>query len=369
MQSAGDIPSPQRALIIKPSALGDVVTALPVLRGLRRTFGSSVRIDWLLSGACAPLVADDPDLDGVVEFDRRRYGTMWHSPAAARDFAGFCRRLAMARYDWVIDLQGLFRSGFLTAVSAAPLRAGFANAREFAPLFYNRTLAARRSPAHAVDRNIAMARRLGVDARPGDFGLVVPDAGRQWANGFVDANGDDFVVVAPATRWVTKLYPTRHWRTVVANLARRVKVVLVAEAREAHLTAPLAAGRDVIDLAGRTTIPQLVGLIASARGVISCDSGAMNIATALGVRQVTIIGPTAPARTGPYRRREGIVQTQLPCRACLKRTCPHIACMQTISPADVLAAVETCLFGGTIPSREIAGCEHGPGGMRVGGGN
>lgn len=340
MLVGSDIPAPQRVLIIKPSALGDVVTAVPVLRGLRRTLGREVRIDWLIGAGYAPLMRDDPDLDQVVEFSRRHYGAMWHSPRAAWAFRAFCRRLRDARYDWVIDLQGLFRSGFFTAITRATVRAGFSNAREGAGLFYNHRLATDALPVHTVDRNIALARSLGIDARPEDYYLNVPSEGQRYVERFLASHSREYVVVAPATRWVTKLYPSHHWQTVVRELARRITVVLMAGPEEKHLAAPLAGERNVIDLSGQTNLPQMVGLIAASRGLLSCDSAPMNIATATGVPQVTVIGPTDPARTGPYGRADSLVQTHLPCRGCLKRRCGHISCMQMISPQDVLAAAE-----------------------------
>ena len=337
MIAPGDIPRPERVLIIKPSALGDVVTALPVLRGLRRSFPEA-RIDWLVSRSCAPLVAEDDELSGVVPFDRRRFGRMAYDPASAAAFVRFCRALRRARYDWTIDLQGLFRSGFLTAVTRAPVRAGFAAARELAGMFYNHALPIARTPSHTVDRNIALARSLGVDARPDDYRLCVSDAGRRWAQQFVADRGGGVIVVAPATRWVTKLYPARHWRVVIDRLARCAPVVLVAGPGEEHLTAPLTGGDNVIDLTGQTTLAQLVGLIAEARGLVCCDSAAMNIAAAVDTPQTVLIGPTDPDRTGPYGPTASVVRTSLPCRACLKRKCRHVSCMQTINPARVVAA-------------------------------
>lgn len=343
MAETADMPAPRRVLIIKPSALGDVVTALPVLRGLRRSFGRDVRIDWMLSRACASLVAEEGDLDGVVYFDRRRLAKMWYHPGAMGAFLRFCRALRRAGYDWVIDLQGLFRSGFFARVCGADVRAGFGSARELAGLFYTAALPADQEPRHTVDRNIALARSLGVDARPEDFRLTVPSVGQAFAERFVREHGREYVVVAPATRWATKLYAPHHWKAVVAELARRWTVVLVAGADETHLAAPLAEVAGVIDLSGRTSIPEMTGLIAAAAGLVSCDSAPMNIAAALDTPQVTIIGPTDPARTGPYARPAAVVQTHLPCRACLRRTrrqCPHVSCMQTIAPAEVLAACE-----------------------------
>lgn len=334
---------PQRVLLIKPSALGDVVTALPVLRGLRRSFGRQVRIDWMLSTSCAALVAHDDELDAVVPFERRRLGQGWRNPLAALQLVSLCRSLRKARYDWVIDMQGLFRSGWLSRVTGAPVRAGFASAREGAWLFYNRRLPAADEPAHTVDRNIALARMLGVDARPGDFRLQVRADAAAWANDLAGSLGGRYVVVAPATRWASKNYPTRMWRQVVKRLAEGVPVVLSAGPDEKHFTEPLRVGEAVRDLAGQTSLPQLAALIDRAAGVVCCDSAAMNIAAALDTPQVTLIGPTDPARTGPYRRDEGMLQSSLPCRACLRRACPHQTCMQTLDPGDVIRAVERVL--------------------------
>jgi len=280
MKPPTDIPTPRRVLIVKPSALGDVVTALPVLRGLRRTFGPAVRIDWLISRACVGVVRDDPQLDGVVDFDRKRYGTLWRNPSALKAFGTFCRRLRAAGYDWVLDLQGLFRSGLLTAATGAPVRVGFQNAREGAALAYTHTLPASQTPLHTVDRNIALARTVGIDARGEDFranganggagGLYVPAAARAWAERFAADYPQGFIVAAPATRWVTKLYPPRHWRRVLEWLVGHRPVVLVAGPGETALTAPLADVPGVTDLGGRTSVEQLIALIAAARGLISC---------------------------------------------------------------------------------------------------
>ncbi len=331
---------PRRVLLIKPSALGDVATALPVLRGLRRSFGTDLHIDWLLSRSCAALVADDPQLDGVVMFDRGALGRAWRSASGLRAARSLWRQLRGGDYDWVLDLQGLFRSGLFSRASGAAVRAGFADAREGAARFYTHTTAPPPECLHAVDRNIALARAVGIDARPEDFQLAVPEAGRAFAEAFVAEHGPDYVAIAPATRWPSKLYPTAHWRAVVAGLARRWPVVLLAGPGETHLSAPLAGGPHVIDLGGRTSIAQMVGLISGARGVISCDSAPMHIAAALGRPQLALIGPTEPARTGPYRRAEAVLAAEVPCRGCRRRQCPHTACMALIRPQTVLAAAE-----------------------------
>lgn len=331
---------PDRVLIVKPSALGDVVTAMPVLRGLRRTFGRQVHVAWLINTNCAGLVAHDSDLDDCVPFDRKRLGKAWRSAAAAAALAKLLGRLKRGRYDWVIDLQGLLRSALLARATRAPRRAGFADAREGAARFYTDRSAAP-VDMHTVDRNIALARELGVDARGGDMTLQVAPAADEFAEAFVadHALGDGFVICVPPTRWKTKLYPVRHWRTVAGRLAERMPVVLIGAPGDRDLCAAVAdrAGPGVINAAGRTDVAQMVALIAASSGVICCDSAAKFIAPAVGTDVVTLIGPTRVERTGPYRRGRAVV-AGVACQGCLERQCPHITCMESIAPETVIAA-------------------------------
>lgn len=337
--TAAHLPAPARVLIIKPSSLGDVIGAVPVLRGLTRSFPAA-RVAWLVTPACADILAGQPGLDERIGFDRRRFGRIARSPAVTGQFASFCRGLWRRRFDWVIDLQGLFRSGFLAAATAAPVRAGFADAREFAWMFYTHRI--RAGAAHTVDRNIELARALGIDARPADLTLTVAAEARTHARsllGELNIEEGRYVLVAPGTRWANKLYPLRHWRTVIAELSAELPVVVAGAPGEHDLCARLAgAAPRTFNLAGRTTPGQLPALIASAAAVICCDSAASFIASAVGTPFVTLMGPTRPERTGPYGPRGRALQADIPCRGCLKRRCPHVTCMQWIAPADVIAA-------------------------------
>jgi len=337
---------PEKVLIIKPSSLGDVVTALPVLRALRRKFPQA-HLSWLISTSCVSLVDGDTDLDDVVLFDRKRLGRAWRSPEAAGALAALVKTLRRARYDWVIDLQGLFRSGFFARVSGSPVRAGFANARELAWMFYTHRLTPKSE--HTVDRNIELAAMLGLDARREDMTLNISDEGKAFAEQFrarPDVAGRDYLVFVPPTRWKTKLYPVRHWKTLAGRLVKRGPIALVGTAGDAEMCSRIAqaVGPGVIDLAGQTTIAQMAGLIAGAECVVCSDSAAEHIAQAVGTDAVVLIGPTRPERTGPILRGKCVIST-VPCQGCLKRTCRHITCMQAIDPQTVAAAVEESLAG------------------------
>ncbi len=338
------LPPPEKILIIKPSSLGDVITAMPVLAGLRRTFPHA-HIAWLVTPGCAPILTGQKDLDETILFDRRRYGRIGLSAGATRDFLTFCRDLRRRQFDWVIDLQGLFRSGFFARVSGAGVRAGFADTREFAGVFYTHTIGVRAD--HTVQRNIDLACALGVDAHADDLVLTVTDEAKAFVESFLNEHNlapGRYLVIAPGTRWQSKLYPLRHWQKVVAELSHDVPVVLTGSDDDREPCTDLAAGNGkVFNLAGRTTLPQAVAIIASAGAVVCCDSAANFIAPAVGTPFVTLIGPTRPERTGPLGPLGLAIVADTPCTGCLKRRCRHVTCMQLIDPQQVAAAARKAL--------------------------
>ncbi len=352
-----NLPPPGKVLLIKPSSLGDVITGVPLLRGLRRTFPDA-HIAWLLTPACAGIVAGEAELDEVVDFDRRHFGRIGRSRAATRGFLAFCRALRRRRFEWVIDLQGLFRSGFLARVSGAAVRAGFADARELAAVFYTHPVRVR--PGHTIDRNIDLARRLGIDARQEDFTLNVSDEAEQFITSLLGGLGISpgrYLAVAPGARWPSKLYPSRHWHKVIAELIGELPVVLTGSPPERQLCAELAEPFSgmAVNLAGETSLPQLVAVIASAAGLVCCDSAANLIAPAVSTPSVALIGPTRPQRTGPYGPLASALVAEVPCQGCLRRRCSHVTCMQTIDPAKVVSAVRDVLGRAARPAGAAQG--------------
>lgn len=151
-----------RILLIKPSSPGDIIHALPVLRGLRRRFPRA-HIAWLVATPFANLLEADPDISEIIAFDRRHFGRLGRSMGATRDFFRFMRELRGRRFDLVIDLQGLFRSGFLAWASGAGERIGFRDARELAWVFYNRRIPRQPRDMHAADKSLAVMELLGLD--------------------------------------------------------------------------------------------------------------------------------------------------------------------------------------------------------------
>lgn len=338
---------PKRILIIKPSALGDVVTAMPVLRALRRQYPEA-HISWLINRENVGLLDHDPDVNDIIEFDRKRAGRFWRNPFAAKHLLSLLRKLRKGRFDWVLDLQGLLRSGLFTGITSAHVKAGFANAREGATLFYN-IRAATHKP-HTVDRNIELARLLGVDARPDDFKLAICPKAKEYVQRLLQEHQltrKEFLVCVPPTRWLTKQYPVSHWKQVLTSLRDKSSCVLVGAPSEHAMCEDIARGLGpaVINLAGKTRIAQMVALIEASAGVLCCDSAAALIAPAVGVDFVELVGPTCVERTGPYGGGTALV-ADIPCQGCLKRRCRHQSCMKLIKPSDVVSATAKILETG-----------------------
>ena len=131
---------------------------------------------------------------------------------------------------------------------------------------------------------------------------------------------------------------------MVRDLSADRPIVILGTHADVDTCGQIAEGLDgrVINLAGQTDIPQMVGVISASAGVICCDSAAKFIAPAVGVDVVTLIGPTQIERTGPYRLGRAIV-ANVPCQGCLRRSCHPAVCMELIDPADVVAAARDML--------------------------
>jgi ADP-heptose:LPS heptosyltransferase len=208
---------PKRILIIKPSAIGDVVHTLPILNLVRKRWPGA-HVAWLVTPACAGLLEGHPQLDEIIVFDRKRLGGAWKSVGRFLELRRFARGLREKRFDLVLDLQGLFRSGWLAKKTRAPVRVGFANARELAPMFYTHRVAIETMEQHAIERYLKLARFVGCDGEV-EYVFATDDADRAHVRS--NAPGEPFAVLLPGTNWVTKRLPVETFAALVAPLRER----------------------------------------------------------------------------------------------------------------------------------------------------
>ncbi len=327
-----------RILILKPSSLGDVVQALPVLRLLRRQFPEA-GIYWWIDVDLSPLLVGDRDLTGLLLFHRRR----WSSPLHWHEVVQHVLHLRELHFDWVIDLQALARSGLVAWLAGGALTVGLDDAREGATALYDLRVPRASYHTHAVDWYLDVLRALGVPV-DADFEWlperpsVAEAVRRKWPVG-----DHTWVAVQPGARWANKRWPVESYAEVVRKLSGDIpgaRFVVLGGASDANLGAAIARTMPgkCLDLTGRTSLPEMVEWLRLSDALIINDSGPMHVAAALGKPVIAVFGPTEPRRTGPYGQIHHAIRHPLPCAPCLKSHCSRLSpleCLRAIPPEPV----------------------------------
>ena len=339
--------APKRILLIRPSALGDVCRTVPVLASLKRAYPDAA-IDWLVNDTFVDAVSAHPDLHAVIPFPRRRLAGWWRSPRVTGELLKFLRTLRDARYDLVLDCQGLGRSGLFTWVTGASRRIGDRHAREGGWLGTNHRIDTSHH-AHDVDRMLALLEGCQVPVVK-DMRLHVPEVDRRaWmeTGGFADAR---YVVLAPTSRWPSKAWPVERWADLAGRLldGRCDQVLVVGAPNEQDVVAAVCdAAQDdrVHDHAGRTTIGGLMAIIDHACLTVSNDSAALHMAVGLGGRCVGLYGPTDPGKVGPYEMESQVVRASLDRKVYYRDASLGDSIMRGISVDAVLERADAVLAG------------------------
>ncbi len=335
-----------KILILKPSSLGDVVQALPVLRLLRRHWPGS-DIYWWVESSLAPLLEGDPDLSGVVRFERRRWANAGRWPEVWRSL----RWIRGQSFDLVIDLQGLARSGAVAWLAAGKLLIGLDEPREGARGFYDIIVPRGSFYTHAVDWYLNVLNALRVPVH-WDFAwlperpAIAAEVKRKW-----QTETAPWIVLQPGARWENKRWPIESYAEFVGRFASahpHFRFAILGGEADRELGRALAQvdSQRCLDLTGRISLPEMVEWIRLSELMISNDTGPMHVAAALGKPLVAVFGPTEPRRTGPYGQLRRAIQTQLPCVPCMKPRCSYfkpLECLRALSPHSILARAEEIL--------------------------
>jgi len=284
-----------------------------------------------------------PMIRRLIVIDKDRWRRPAAAPGTVKELTALFRALRQARYDLVVDLQGLLRSGIMTQATQAPLRVGFTEAREGSRFFYTHKIRGGRE-VHAVDRYLKIAAALGCSTSEVVFDFPVREIVSERVNSIVAGTGE-YIVIVPGARWETKIWLTERFGRLAAGLPV-VSVVIgsASDKSRAGEIVRLSGGR-AVSVAGETSLPDLVGLMRRAACVVTNDSGPMHIAAALDVPVVALFGPTSPLKTGPYGKRHVVLQSGRKCVPCFKRSCSHTGCMSDISVEAVLEKTLGFLLG------------------------
>jgi heptosyltransferase-1 len=362
-----------RILLIKPSALGDVVHTVPLLPKLRSRFPSA-RIDWFITPENAELVQHHPALSGIVLIDRKRLSRLGRSSNAMIELTRVLADLRRRRYELVIDLHGQLRSALFTLATGAPFRIGFGRpisrkqsesihhqlqnvprhgwtgAREGSWIAYSHRIPIPTLEVHATDRYLWIAPMLGLDDCPVDARIYLSAETEFRAEQLLGTLASrPFAVLVPGTTWETKRWESTRFAEVGRWLKERGFGVVILGTRrersECEKIAHLCSG--AANFCGHTTTGELAAIVKRAAICVTNDSGPMHLAVAFERPVVSVFGPTNPLHIGPYGRPEAVLRANLPCSPCNYRRlsqCPHDhACMKRVTAESVIQRIESLL--------------------------
>ena len=357
-----------KILILKPSSLGDVIQALPVLRLLKRHLPAS-EIFWWIDSNLASLLEGDPDLTGIVRFERQRWASPHHWPEMLRSI----RWMREQNFEWVIDLQCLARSGAFAWLANGKFLIGLDEVREGARGFYDVAIRRASFHTHAADWYLAVLPRLGVPVHKNFQWLperpaVAAEVKRKWpAEPSVGVQSRHlwdcpdgtltrglqprsvrWIVLQPGARWSNKRWPVEHFAELVRRLAgdfsdTRFAILGSNEDKSLGEIISRAAPARCLNLCGQTTLPEMIEWLRRCELMVTNDTGPMHVAAALNKPLVALFGPTEPRRTGPYGQLENVLRLDLPCSPCLKSHCVYEKpneCLKALTPATVFECVQ-----------------------------
>jgi lipopolysaccharide heptosyltransferase I len=336
----------QRIALIKPSALGDIIHALPVLTALRQRYPNA-HITWVVNRAYEPLLAGHPDLDATLPFDRRVEGSGLLQSVLQQ--GRFLSRLRGEHFDLVIDLQGLLRSGLMTFATGAARRVGLATAREGATWFYTDVLPVPDfEHTHAVDRYWHVVEALGAGDTVKQFRVPLPETAQCWAAEVLRDCPRPWLMFGVGARWQTKRWPAEHFTVLARRAQERFggTVIFVGGREETALAQAMACELTgpMLDLTGATTLPQLAALLSCADVMVANDTGPLHLAAALGRPVVAPYTCTRVERTGPYGSAGGAVETRVWCAGSLLKRCSRLECMAELTPERLWPVLEGVLL-------------------------
>lgn len=340
-----------RILLVRTSAIGDVVFASPFVAALRQRYPEA-HIAWLVEPGIDGLLEADPCVDEIILWPKAEWRRLWQSGQYRELVARirvFSRELKARRFDTAIDLQSLLKSGWLTWLSGAEQRIGLGS-REGSQLLMTRVVPAGGVPGQISSEYRHLAQALGLDTRDFHPRLRLAPTVQQRALDLLGLHGivsGRYVVFAPFTTRPQKHWTEDGWRVLALRVQQELSMRVVvlggpADRDVARRIAEAAPGS--VALAGDTGLPEAAAIVEQAALVIGVDTGLTHMAVAFDRPLVTLFGSTRPYLDAG-RAKARVIWLGLECSPCRRSpSCDGaFTCMREIDPARVLDEARTVL--------------------------
>ncbi|HHU51751.1 MAG TPA: glycosyltransferase family 9 protein [Firmicutes bacterium] len=339
----------KRILIIRLSAIGDVIETLPAVHALRQRRPNAY-IGWILEEASYSLLQGHPEIDRFFIFPKKEI----KNAVRQRNFKKVKNlldrvkeELKQERFDLALDMHNLFKSGVVALLSGAEERIGYGRYREGSRFFLTRQIPPPKSEMHFVDWQMNLVQRLGVEYRNKEF--ILPDFSKeeQTIRGFLADHKitERYFCLAPGTSWPNKCWTAQGMAAIADRLSAYGKVVLIGSTQDKALAEEVSSLMKTrpVDAVEKLNLREVAVLLRQAELYIGGDTGPMHLAVAVGTQVVAWFGPTSPAKTGPYQENAAVIQAGYPCQPCLKRRCKSMVCLRGLSAETVWERIQPLL--------------------------
>ncbi len=345
----------KKILIVRLGAIGDVIRTLPALRALRANLPEA-HLAWAVEDRASSLLLNHPDLDNVFILPRNEWQQRPLSVATLKQVRDFFRELRRERFDYVLDFHGLFKSGLVTYFSGGKTRIGYSQpfCREGNHLFTSRHVSLPAHKMNRVEKNLVLLTSLGLPLDHHDPIIPVSAEDEFLADSIINSSGRKpnrlKVVVHPGSSPQTPYKRWNHQR--YAQLADSIiqrfggTIFFTAGKAEQALVAKIidCMTESECVICKTKTLTQLAAVIRKCDLYIGNDTAPMHLAAFMGTPVVALFGPTDRTENSPFGKGKSIViQKDVSCNPCRKRTCDNLVCMNAIQVNDVLQAVEHIL--------------------------
>ena len=313
----------KKILIIKLGSIGDVIHTLPVLEAIKKQHPTAC-VSWLVEPKSLNIIKNNPMLDEIILF-KRNYSNVLNTIQTIRK----------KNFDYVIDLQGTYKSQMFCLFSGSPCRIGFNKTKEFFPLAYNIKIPLPTMDRHAVDRNLDLLENIGIQ-RPKtiNFPIEFPKE-KKW-------DFKNYCVISasagkPANRW-----DADNFSELASKISKELQldVVFIGSLADKDLNTNIikkSKQQRIHDFSGLLSLKETCLLLKGSKFLICGDTGPMHMAVAVGCPVIALFGSSSPQRTGPYNGNNIVIQKTTPCAPCYKKTCKQMTCLKNITIDEVFS--------------------------------
>lgn len=332
-------------LVVKLSAIGDVIHALPVSYAIKETFPDA-HLTWVVEPPARELLDDNPYIDDIIVFEKKKFKESLGGFLS--NFGPLRKRLKDGHFDIALDLQGLGKSAALAYFSGATVRYGTCNMREFSDKISMPVQGPNRN-GHIVERYLDVARAIGCRVDEVKFPMVISERDKELVPKILAKAGVPlgvrYAVMAVGANWPNKRWPTSSYARLSDWFYSKkiIPVFVGGGAVDEGLVAEICAKAEIppINLVGRTSLKQLAQVILGSKIMIGGDTGPVHLAAGLKVPTVMLMGPTDANRNGPYGQQQNAIEVDRACKYCWKRACPKgIDCLAAITVEVVEKKIE-----------------------------